>query len=93
MIEIRGIIPHGVIPMCSILALMPFVGFCLITAAALMGETEGWGIAANRRVQFVVRMCYLLPPGFRDVSKDLGSPVAVWSPTAEVIGTRCSAFH
>ena len=35
------------IPMALILALLPFVGFCIITGAALIGESEGWGIAAK----------------------------------------------
>jgi ABC-2 type transport system permease protein len=43
----RGIVPRGAIPIVFILALMPFVGMCLITATALVGESEGWGIAAN----------------------------------------------
>ncbi len=47
LVEVRGIIPRGAIPMVLILAFLPFVGFCLITAAALIGESEGWGIAAN----------------------------------------------
>jgi hypothetical protein len=47
LIEVRGIVPHGVIPIGLILFLMPFVGLCIITCAALVGESEGWGIAAN----------------------------------------------
>jgi ABC-type Na+ efflux pump permease subunit len=47
MIEVRHILPPGVIPMLVILALLPFIGFCLTTAAGLVGETEGWGIGAN----------------------------------------------
>jgi ABC-2 type transport system permease protein len=47
LIETRNIAPHGVIPILVILALMPFVGLAVMTCAALVGETEGWGIAAN----------------------------------------------
>jgi len=47
LVEVRGVVPRGSIPVLLILALMPFLGFCLITGAALVGETEGWGIAAN----------------------------------------------
>jgi ABC-2 type transport system permease protein len=47
LIEMRGLIPRGAIPVLLILALLPFVAFSLITGAALIGETEGWGIAAN----------------------------------------------
>ena len=47
LIEVRGMAPRGIIPILVILAVLPFVGMCLITCAALVGETEGWGIAAN----------------------------------------------
>jgi ABC-2 type transport system permease protein len=46
-IETRTWIPRGIIPIALILAFFPFIGFSLITAAALVGESEGWGIAAN----------------------------------------------
>lgn len=47
LIETRGVIPRGFIPVFLILAFFPFIGACVITAVALVGETEGWGIAAN----------------------------------------------
>jgi ABC-2 type transport system permease protein len=47
LIMVRGMIPRGAIPVVLILSLLPFVGFCLITGAALVGESEGWSIAAN----------------------------------------------
>ena len=47
LIEVRGIVPRGSIPVLLILAFFPFVGMSLITAAALIGESEGWGLAAN----------------------------------------------
>ncbi|HUB83147.1 MAG TPA: hypothetical protein VMB03_30310 [Bryobacteraceae bacterium] len=47
LIEVRAMLPHGIIPFTLILALAPFVGMSLVTGAALVGESEGWGIAAN----------------------------------------------
>lgn len=47
LIQTRGIVPGGAIPLVVILALLPFVGFSIMTAAALVGEKEGWAIAAN----------------------------------------------
>jgi hypothetical protein len=47
LIETRGVIPRGFIPVFLILAFFPFIGACVITAVALVGETEGCGIAAN----------------------------------------------
>ena len=46
-IETRSMAPRGFIPMLLILALLPFVGFCLMTGAALVGEKEGWAMAVN----------------------------------------------
>ena len=46
-IKTRGIFPLGMIPMLLILSLLPLIGLALITGAALVGESEGWGIAAN----------------------------------------------
>jgi hypothetical protein len=45
-IKTRGL-PLGAIPMLLILAMLPLIGLALITGAALVGESEGWGIAAN----------------------------------------------
>ena len=47
LIETRGVIPRGWIPSFLIFALFPFIGTCVMTGAALVGETEGWGHAAN----------------------------------------------
>lgn len=47
LIEVRGVVPPGVIPITLILILAPFAGMCVITGAALVGESEGWGVAAN----------------------------------------------
>ena len=41
-IEFRNFVPHGVIPMTLILSGLPFVGMCIMIAAALVGESEGW---------------------------------------------------
>jgi hypothetical protein len=40
-------IPHGVIPMLVILAMLPVIGFCIISSVTLVGESEGWMIGAN----------------------------------------------
>src|SRR6185312_1271725 len=47
LIEVRGFVPKGSIPFAVIVLLLPFVGFCLITGFALVGESEGWTIAAT----------------------------------------------
>jgi len=47
LIQTRGILPHGAIPVLFILSFLPFLSFCLITGVVLVSESEGWGIAAN----------------------------------------------
>ena len=41
LIETRHVIPHGIIPMLLILAMLPLIVFCLTSATALVGESEG----------------------------------------------------
>lgn len=47
LIRTRAFLPGGTIPLLVILAFLPFVGFSIMMAAALIGEKEGWAIAAN----------------------------------------------
>jgi hypothetical protein len=42
-----GIFPAGALPITLTLLLLPFVGLSLITAATMVGETEGWNLFAN----------------------------------------------
>ena len=60
LIETRHAIPHGAIPMLLILAMLPLIGFCLISAAALVGESEGWLMAASIALQLVLLVCLVL---------------------------------
>jgi ABC-2 type transport system permease protein len=46
-IETGRALPHGLIPMLLILAMLPLVGFCIISSATLIGESEGALIAAS----------------------------------------------
>src|SRR5262249_53195460 len=43
----RSDIPHGIIPLGLILVTAPLVGFCVMTAIALVGESEGWVMAGK----------------------------------------------
>jgi hypothetical protein len=88
MINLRGF-PHGVIPVMLILMLLPFVGLGIITAAALIGETEGWGIAANVAVQSSYGLTWFFISRVPGIMKYNNSPVIVWSPAAlKVLGTE-----
>lgn len=79
MIVLRGF-PHGVIPVMLILTLLPWVGLAIITAAALIGESEGWGIAANVFVQSSYGLTWYFFSRVPAVMKYNNSPVVVWSP-------------
>ena len=71
------------------LALLPWVGFGVITAAALIGETEGWGIAANVVVQSSYGLTWYFISRVPEVMKYNSSPVVVWSPAAlKIMGTE-----
>ncbi len=88
MINVRGF-AHGVIPVMLILMLLPFVGLSIITAAALMGETEGWGIAANVAVQTSYGLTWYFIARVPEIMKYNTSPVVVWTPTTlKILGTE-----
>lgn len=81
LVETRRILPPGIIPILLIVALLPFLGFCIVTGAALVGEKEGWGIAAN----VICNSCYGLTWYFMVKSPALmahvGEPSPVWTST------------
>ena len=88
-IGVRGIFPRGVIPLLLILALMPFVGFCIITAASLMGESEGWGIAANVACNSSYGLAYYFLCRVPAVMSNAASRVVVWNSTIlKILGTE-----
>jgi len=82
LVEIRGILPGGWIPVLLILALMPFVGFCLITAATLVGETEGWGIAANVFCSSTYGLAWFFMTQTPSLMGPAKGTVPVWNSTA-----------
>ena len=75
----RHDIPNGIIPLTIILFGFPLVGFCMIAGTALIGESEGWTVAAS----IACNSSYGLLQYFliRDpaINRDLNSPVPVWS--------------
>jgi len=90
MILFRHVLPKGVIPMMLILANLPFIGFCLITGTALIGESEGWGNAAVAVVNSSYWLAwYLLVSQAPSLSCSWSSPVAVWSPVVfKILGVE-----
>lgn len=79
----RHILPNGVIPIMLILATVPFIGFCLITGTAVVGESEGWAIAATAIVNSTYWIAwYLLASYAPSLTGTWTSPAAVWNRAA-----------
>ena len=57
-----------------------FVGFCVIVAAAMVGETEAWTNPAVILSNSTYGIGWYLIVRIPAVNKDLKSPTAVWSP-------------
>jgi hypothetical protein len=81
LIESRRGIPHGTIPLLFILALLPFIGCCLMIFAALVGESEGWGIAANVFCSSTYGLTWYFISRIPEVMKYAPGPVPVWNST------------
>jgi ABC-2 type transport system permease protein len=92
LIEIRGIIPRGVIPLMLILGFLPFIGFCLITSAALIGESEGWGIAANVACSSSYGLVWYFLTRIPSLMVYAKGPTPVWNSTALEILAGEAAF-
>jgi ABC-2 type transport system permease protein len=73
-------IPDGVIPMLFVLVGLVFVGFCVMVAAAMVGETEAWTNLATILANSSYGIGWYLIVRIPAVNKDLKSPTAVWSP-------------
>jgi hypothetical protein len=77
----RHVLPNGVIPVMLILANLPFIGFCLITGATLVADSEGWGnvaVAVTNSSYWLV--WYLLVSHVPSLPRNWTSPVAIWDP-------------
>jgi ABC-2 type transport system permease protein len=80
-IETRGLVPRGMIPLTLIYLLLPFVGFTIIAGAALVGESEGWGVAATVVCNTSYSLGWFFLTQIPGLMADAGKPVPVWSRT------------
>ncbi len=80
LITTRNLLPHGALPMALILALLPVVGFCIIFGTALVGESEGWGIAATLLCNSSYGVTWYLLSRTPSLTANWTGRVAVWSP-------------
>jgi hypothetical protein len=85
LVEMRGVIPRGAIPVLLILAFLPFVGSCLITGAVLVGESEAWGIAANLFCSSMYGLVWYFLSRIPGLMVNAKGPTPVWNWTALTI--------
>lgn len=77
---VRHSLPNGVIPAGMILMGFPLIGFSLVTAAALVGESEGWATAALAITNSSYWLAwFILVSQVPSLTQTWRSPVAVWS--------------
>lgn len=84
-IETRNVVPHGAIPMVLILAMLPLIGFCLISSTVLVGESEGWFIAANIIINSSYWLGWFLLARIPSLSANWNNPAAVWNSTEVLV--------
>jgi ABC-2 type transport system permease protein len=85
LIETRGIVPHGAIPITLILAALPFVSLSLLTGAALVGESEGWGMAVNVICNSSYWLVWYFLSRVPALMDNVKGPRPVWNSTAVTI--------
>jgi ABC-2 type transport system permease protein len=85
LIETRGIVPHGAIPITLILAALPFVSLSLLTGAALVGESEGWGMAVNVICNSSYWLVWFFLSRIPALMENVKGSIAVWNSTAVTI--------
>jgi ABC-2 type transport system permease protein len=81
-IEVRGMFPKGIIPMTMILLLMPFIGFAILTATALIAESEGWTMLANIVVQSSYGLTWFFVSRIEGLAAHAKDAQPVWNSTA-----------
>jgi ABC-2 type transport system permease protein len=85
LIETRHVIPHGVIPMLLILAMLPLIVFCLISATVLVGESEGWLIAVSIVCNSSYWFVWYLLARTPSLTANWSAPAVVWNPAAFIV--------
>ena len=92
LIEVRGMIPRGGIPVVLILSFLPLIGFCLILGASLVGESEGWGIAANVFCSSTYGLTWYFLTQIPGLMGPALGPTPVWNSTVlKILGGEAAA--
>jgi ABC-2 type transport system permease protein len=75
----RHVLPGGVVPSAVILATLTLLGFCLILGAALVGESEGWTMAATLLCNSSYGLSWYFLAKVPTMTETWKSPVAIWN--------------
>jgi hypothetical protein len=73
------VLPPGVIPMALILLTLPLIGTCLVAGVTMVGETEGWNIAANVVSNSTYGLTWYFITRTPSLMHDLAGKVPVWN--------------
>ncbi len=71
--------------MLLILAMLPVVGFCLISSTSLVGESEGWLIAASIACNSSYWLGWYLLARIPSLAGNWSRPMAVWNRAAVTV--------
>ncbi len=85
LIETSHVMPHGIIPMLFILAMLPLIVFCLISATVLVGESEGWLIAVSVVCNSSYWFVWYLLARTPSLTANWRAPAVVWNPAAFMV--------
>jgi hypothetical protein len=65
--------------------MLPLIGFCLISATALVGESEGWLMAASILCNSSYWFVWYLLARIPSLTANWTGPVAVWNPATVIV--------
>ena len=75
----------GVIPTLLILAVLPLIGFCVMSSTALIGESEGWLVAATVAINSSYWLGWYLLTRVPSIAGNWSNPAPVWNPAAVLV--------
>ncbi len=85
LIKTRHVVPQGTIPILLILAMLPLIGFCLISATTMVGESEGWLVGASIVCNSSYWSVWYLLARIPSFTANWTGPVAVWNAAAIIV--------
>lgn len=85
LVETRHVVPNGSIPMVLILAMLPLIGFCLISSTTLVGESEGWLVGGSIVCNSSYWLAWYLLAQIPSLTMNWSGPVAVWNATEVMV--------